>query len=50
MDAAGNITSQRHAFDDGRSHVIDIAVVGGSMYVMTVNSSKKHGIWKTTDG
>ncbi len=50
MDASGNITSRRHAFDSGNSHPIDIAVVGGSMYVMTVNSSKKHGIWKTTDG
>ena len=50
MDASGNITSQRHSFDGGYSHPIDIAVVGGSMYVMTVNSSKKHGIWKTTDG
>ena len=50
MDASGNITSRRHAFDSGNSHPIDIAVVGGSMYVMTVNSSKKHGVWKTTDG
>lgn len=54
MDESGKITSQRHAFDNGKSHVIDISVVGGSMYVMTVKyvsaSSIVHGIWKTTDG
>lgn len=54
MDASGNITSQRHAFDGGHSHPIDIAVVGGAMYVMTVKydsaSSIAHAIWKTTDG
>ena len=54
MDGSGNITSQRHAFDGGHGHVIDIAVVGGAMYVMTVKyvsaSSIVHGIWKTTDG
>jgi hypothetical protein len=54
MDASGGISSQRHAFDSGHGHVIDIAVVGGSLYVMTVRrdsaTSIVHGIWKSTDG
>ena len=54
MDASGTVTSRRHAFDGGHSHPIDIAVVGGAMYVMTVRyespSSIAHAIWKTKDG
>ncbi|MGN0843623.1 MAG: S8 family peptidase, partial [Kiritimatiellia bacterium] len=54
MDESGNVSSKRHAFEDGKAHVIDIAVVGGAMYVMTVRyeaaDSIVHGIWKTLDG
>ncbi|MGN0854544.1 MAG: S8 family peptidase [Kiritimatiellia bacterium] len=54
MDAEGAVSSKRHAFENGKAHVIDIAVVGGAMYVMSVRydaaDSIAHGIWKTTDG
>ena len=54
MDANGDVTSKRHAFEEGKAHAIDIAVVGGAMYVMTVRynaaDSIVHSIWKTTDG
>ena len=54
MDASGRIASQRLAFEGGYAHPIDFAVVGGSLYVMTVKrnttSSIEHGIWKTRDG